>query len=297
LFADDGIGSTDGLLFKMKRFLYLIAMFPMLYLLCGCAGSLWGETAASTIPPQVIHTSLYQIEDKSTCTVTAVPDRFGFDPFYEKYCDAGGIPIISSEKVDDLALQQAYRMIMNMLAPIPEVRRELVANGAYYAVIGRAEKLRTLPEYSILDESVDYRGLGGSKNFPITSSAEENLLCLTWDIHYGESITVHEFAHTISLMGLGDEFDALLEEFTRIYDAAIQQGLWQDTYAGSDILEYWAEGVQSYFNTNLEAIPTDGVHNHVNTREELAEYDPALYEFISRIFKNYQWTPSCPPKK
>jgi hypothetical protein len=38
----------------------------------------------------------------------------------------------------------------------------------------------------------------------------------------------------------------------------------------------------------------DGVHNDVNTREELAEYDPALYEFISGIFNDFIWTPTCP---
>ena len=240
---------------------------------------------------------LHGIGDRNGCVVGSVPKEYSFDPFYEKYCDAGGIPVISSGSVDDLALKQAYYVIMNMLAPIPDVRQELVSNGAYFGIIGKRERLTTLPEYAHMDSfywDKRARGLGGSKASPLTSTAEENLLCLTWDRYWGESIAVHEFAHTISLAGLGADFEPLLAEFTGLYESAIQEGLWQDTYAGSDILEYWAEGVQSYFNANLEAEPPDGDHNYVNTREELADYDPALFDFISRVFHGLEWTPACP---
>lgn len=236
-------------------------------------------------------------EDRSACVVRGVPDDLSFDPFYKKYCDADGIPIISSNEVDDLALQQAYYLIMNMLVAVPDIHQELVSNGAYFAIIGKNEMQTDLPEYSHMDSEYwdqRARGLGGSLDNPVTSSAEENLLCLRSDRYYGESITIHEFAHTISLMGIGDDFDSLALEFTEIYESAKERGLWENTYAGSNIEEYWAEGVQSYFNANAQSVPGDGVHNHVNTREELVEYDPALYEFISRIFNDFKWTPTCP---
>ncbi len=232
--------------------------------------------------------------------MSSVPVDYSFDPFYEKYCDADGIPIISSGEVDDRALQQAYYLIQNMLASIPEVRQELISNSAYVGIIGKNEEQTSLPEYGHLDsEYWDQRahGLGGSLDLPITSSGEENLLCFPWDDYYGESILVHEFAHTISLMGLGDDYEPLLKEFTGIYESAIQQGLWQNTYAGSNLLEYWAEGVQTYFNTNLQSERVDGVHNYVNTRQELAEYDPALYEFIVKFFHQFDWTPTCPQRE
>ncbi|MCH8215687.1 MAG: hypothetical protein IH892_02820 [Planctomycetes bacterium] len=37
--------------------------------------------------------------------------------------------------------------------------------------------------------------------------------------------------------------------------------------------EYFAEGVQSWFNNNR---PPDHDHNYVDTRKELKEYDPEL---------------------
>lgn len=128
----------------------------------------------------------------------------------------------------------------------------------------------------------------------MTSAPEENLVCFRRDRYYGESIAAHEFAHTIHLLGLGEDFGKFTFELSRLYESALEQELWQDTYARSSIEEYWAEGVQSYFNTNLESNPADGIHNQVNTREELAIYDPGLYDFISRFFRGFEWTPTCP---
>ena len=235
--------------------------------------------------------------DDRACVVSDLPPGFSFDPFYSKFCDANGIPIIASADVDDRAFQIAFEVITNMLEPVPEVRRELISNGAYFGILGKLGQLTDLPEYAHMESSYwneRARGLGGSRDSPITKTAEENLLCLSWDRWYGESIAVHEFAHTIALIGLGESFDDMQAEFTSLYEDALNKGLWADTYAGSNIEEYWAEGVQSYFNSNLEAIPTDGVHNFVNTRAELAEYDPRLYEFIFEFFHGYEWNPACP---
>lgn len=49
-------------------------------------------------------------------------------------------------------------------------------------------------------------------------------------------------------------------------------------------LEYWAEGVQSYFSVNVERAYTDSVHNGINTRKELKDYDPDMHDLIQSIF-------------
>jgi hypothetical protein len=235
-------------------------------------------------------------EDRSGCIITSPPAELEFDPFYTKYCDADGIPIISSEEVDNLALQQAYYIINNMLAPIPETRAALVEKRYYVGIIGRDQEQTTLPEYAHMDSEYwdqRARGLGAGPGIEITSCGEENLLCLGrgQDKYHGENILVHEFAHTIHLSGMGKVFNT---ELQNLYYAALKAGLWDNTYAATDHLEYWAEGVQSYFNTNLSSHLGDGVHNYVNTRQELYEYDPALYGFITDFFQDFSWTPTCP---
>ena len=60
--------------------------------------------------------------------------------------------------------------------------------------------------------------------------------------------------------------------------------MWKNTYAETNIAEYFAEGVQSWFNVNAEMPHPDGKHNWVNTREELKEYDPDLYNLLAEYF-------------
>ncbi len=67
------------------------------------------------------------------------------------------------------------------------------------------------------------------------------------------------------------------------HEAARASGLLANTYAMESSQEYWAEGVQDWYNTNLEADPPNGIHNHVDTREELLAYDPPLYDLIAEV--------------
>ena len=43
------------------------------------------------------------------------------------------------------------------------------------------------------------------------------------------------------------------------------------------------EGVQSYFNVNGYSDPPDGVHNNINVRRDLQEYDPGLTNLIVEL--------------
>ena len=48
-----------------------------------------------------------------------------------------------------------------------------------------------------------------------------------------------------------------------------------------------------WFNVNAEAIPADGIHNQINTREELRTYDESLYLFLKRFFTENNQKVSC----
>ncbi len=123
------------------------------------------------------------------------------------------------------------------------------------------------------------RGLGGQ----ITSCGEENLLNLKGDRYHSENILIHEFSHAIHEEGLrtiDPKFDTRLR---KIYAKAMDNELWKDTYAATNHKEYWAEGVQAYFD--CAAPPAKGVHNDCNTREKLKEYDPELFALIDEVFK------------
>ena len=219
--------------------------------------------------------------------VTEVPpslrESLTLDAFYQKYIDYKGYTILSSAKVPDEALLEARHLISQMLANREDILESLVKRRCRFTVMAPDEMTTDVPEQRNMTPK-DYwdrraRGLGGR----ITSCGAENLLNLPGDRYRNENILIHEFSHCIHQQGLRSidaEFDKRLRA---VYDRAIEKGLWNETYAATNAAEYWAEGVQDYFDCNNP--PNRGVHNDVNTREELAAYDPELFQLIDDVFK------------
>ena len=217
--------------------------------------------------------------------VTEPPKELKLDPFYKKYVSANGYPIVASEQVNDYALKEAAYWVDQLLAQRPDVREAMIKHGSRLVVMAYNEFTTDIPEHSGLKPKEYWdaraRGLGGSTRDPVCSCAEENVLAYPGDPYVQESILIHEFAHNIHLCGLVNidkTFDARLKA---TYRSAMDEDLWKGKYASTNRMEYWAEGVQSWFNDNRE---NDHDHNHVNTRKELKEYDPGLAELCEEVF-------------
>jgi len=123
--------------------------------------------------------------------------------------------------------------------------------------------------------------MGGSLTDPYCSCAEENLLAYEGDPYAAECIFIHEFAHNIHLRGMVNVDPTFDSRVKAAYETAMKAGLWKGKYASVNHHEYFAEGVQSWFDDNRE---NDHDHNHVDTRTELLEYDPALAELCREVF-------------
>lgn len=231
--------------------------------------------------------------------ITSVPDSLHLDPFYKKYLNANGIVIASSWRVPDSALVQAWKIVTFMTKNLPEdVLKAMVDMKTRVTVMARYEGTTDVPEHAYLasDTTLNWdvraRGLGGDLSLPLTSCAEENLLAYQIDKYHAEDILIHEFAHSIHLIGIiqiDTAFNSTLESYLSLAEA---EGLYKNTYARTDIYEYWAEGIQNWFNVNAEVAESDGKHNQVNTREELRAYDPRLFELINQYFDALEESPS-----
>lgn len=231
--------------------------------------------------------------------VSAPPPWLGLHPFYKKYLDGEGLPIVSSQNVPDEALYRVRFMVRQMLSKIPTVRQELINRGVKVAIIGATEVTTDIPEHAFLKNDpvtnwdLRTRGLGATVTVPVSSCAEENVLCYTNDRYWNEDIFIHEFAHAIHEVGLVfTDWTFQYRLNAALYNAQ-QTGLWANTYALTNASEYFAEGVQAWFNVNAEAIPTNGIHNYVNTRAELQGYDPTLYALLEQYFAADQNKCSC----
>jgi hypothetical protein len=237
-------------------------------------GAVWADPPEKAPPAE---------ETKVTEVPKELRESLKLDPFYQKYASAKGIPVLSSEKVADKALVEAVYLINQMLGERDDICQALVKGKMRFVVMAPTEMTTDVPEQRNMTPK-DYwdkraRGLGGR----VTSCGEENLLNLKGDRYNKENILIHEFSHAIHSIGMravDAKFDARLRE---TYKKAMDAGTWKDTYAATNHSEYWAEGVQAYFD--CAAPPARGVHNDINTREKLKKADPDLFDLIDETFK------------
>lgn len=219
-----------------------------------------------------------------------VRKEFDLKDHYQKVLLLETFPIVASEKVNDASLQEAAHIIGSMLKNRPDIIRELAKNKVRYSIMATSERTCDIPEHSDLTPPAFWnrraRGLGATKQRPSVSCGEENLLHNPGDPYNTESICVHEFAHAIHDMALSTLDPTFDKRLDKTYRTSIAQGLWAGKYAGSNRHEYWAEAVQSWFGTNRE---DDHDHNHVNTRAELVEYDPAVAKLCQEVFGDNDW--------
>lgn len=215
-----------------------------------------------------------------------------FNGFYSKLIYCYGIPIRAAKVVDDKALIAACQKMRLMLRYLPDVRQRLVHNGAELHIIGKDQQTSDLPEFTeykgkkywsggvrtTIDDRT--RGMGGL----YASCGEENLLDLPCDRYWGNAgIMVHEFAHTIMNNGM----DKLLRnKIKKQYYNALRKGLWQDTYAATNAMEYWAELSSWYFGSHGDflrdsRLPEPGP-------DGLRKYDPEGYALCNDIYNKGQ---------
>jgi len=65
-------------------------------------------------------------------------------------------------------------------------------------------------------------------------------------------------------------------------------------YAGKNRSEYFAEGVQNWYDTNRTK---DHDHNHIHTREQLKKYDPGLAKLCADVLGDSKWRFVSPHKR
>lgn len=252
------------------------------------------------------------IIDYVSANISSPPElivtKLKLDTFYKKYTDAGGIPILSSEKVPDAALLVARDIVNHMLFKRPDVRAALIEKNWRIGVMAQTEMTTDIPEmrnwkkpaptagnltagekanYDRIAKMTDKeywdnraRGMGGNP----TTCAEENLLGYYGTKYYGENIFVHEFSHAILGGGIRSVDPKMYEEVRQAYKDSMAAGRWKGQYGETNMNEYWAEGTQTWFYSNYEF--TSG-GRLIKTPQDLSEYDPKLYELLGRIYADH----------
>jgi hypothetical protein len=224
-------------------------------------------------------------------TPSAPPSELGLAPFYRKYLDGNGTPVVSSDKVSDQALARACQITGNFVSPREDVRKALANKRHHVAVLAEGEKTTDIPEYADLYQVFPetdwnaYRAISATPERPVTSSDEANLRCLPNDIYPDTSALVSRLAYSVRLLALLEIDTQFRSQARAAYDAAMSQGLWANTVATKSAEDYWAVGCTAWLGTNPR-LPA-------NSSDALSTYDPGLAALVGAYLPKNEWRSSC----
>jgi hypothetical protein len=304
---------------QILRFLPLVAAAAVLAAGCQSASGDDASTTATFAPMSTTTTAGEPLTTEAppttnasttvtTTTTTMVPEpeckvgTVGTDEdFYRMTCEQSGITIAAADSITPDALEAAADRISALLAARPDLAAAVAASIDQVAIIGRDQRITALPEFEELYSThpgTDWNRLGrsfpGTEEIPVAAGAEENLLCLESDRYEGEDMFVRDFGWTIRRFGIASVDPSLDRSIEDSYIRAIAADLWRNTVAEVNSDQYWAEGVQSFFDVNNEEKDEkDQIHNQIDTRDELRTYDPLLYELLVETFGETEWRPEC----
>jgi alpha-glucosidase len=255
---------------------------------------------ATSAAPSSTVVSAVAVPTSDACDVRPTVAADGFDPFYTQICVVGGIPLLGSDDVDSRALVAAARIVTAVLAPRPDLKAQMVARHMRVGVLGLNHKAVDLPEYR--DLPVKYpetnwnaaRAYSATPARPLLSGPEENLVCSPADTYPGQQVLVHEMGHSVMDLAVRYLDPAFWDRVQRAYDRSMAAGRWVGYYGGSSATEYWAEGVQAYFDASRASAGPDPLGTPVDTREKLTAYDQELAGLIREVFTDNPWRASCP---
>ncbi|WP_335990676.1 hypothetical protein [Glycomyces sp. MUSA5-2] len=219
------------------------------------------------------------------------------DYYTQERTTATGITVKAAPRVDPATLDLAAAQVDVQLDKGGNGIAETMADfGCSLAVYAARENAYLVPEHraGYNPESYDVEGFGGSIwNGCVSSISERNVLRTRGNdnpflntAYPNENILVHEFGHAVRLVGIETQADeSLSDELYAVYENAYNTGLWPNTYAISNIDEYFATLSSIWFDAMAEKPDwSDGVRSPINTRAELQAYDPTAYAFFAKVY-------------
>ena len=91
------------------------------------------------------------------CVLSHPPIYKNYDLWYVKYCNAAGLPILASKNVSDVAMKQAYYVIMTMFEKTPQYRQNLINSSAILVIYNDDEEsIESIPSLTVYGERGSY---------------------------------------------------------------------------------------------------------------------------------------------
>ena len=178
------------------------------------------------------------------------PPHLNADPYYQKYLDAGGIPILAPESVPDAELRRAQATLFAMVADRPDLLDVLASLNTRILLYDRDKGgLSQLPEFADYADS-NVAGVWGE-----TSYGGAVVAPAMTTYHCNETL-IHEIAHALDYAIRIQEWESNREpEFkqarNQAYLSARKAGRWDGRYESTVSHEYWAEMVVHWLRPDI----------------------------------------------
>lgn len=205
-------------------------------------------------------------------SVMSPPANFKIDPYYTKFTWAREFTVVGSNNVSDAALLKANDTIRKMFAYRHDILKAMIADGVKLVVLGRNETLNDLSESRdnalarkllVVTEQSVLAPSGPSEQIALFATAAYRVTGLRpVDPNFDRQ---QKQQYELRVQRMDERFDQKLQ---KALDAARPKNLWGGL---SDKGQYWARGVQAYFDAG--AAPA-------TTREQLKAYDPDLSALV-----------------
>lgn len=231
-----------------------------------------------------------------SCAIITTPPTLGLNPTYTKYINCTGIPVVGSANVPDEALQIASETTEFMLTGIGSIRSKLITGDAYIILYEEGLVLNDVQESGGNQQA----SAGGVYRFDPANginlfiSPAVNLLCGVTSGQAEGNIFVHELGHMIDIGGIRQTDSNFNNTLATTYNNARAAGKWNNTYAGTNKEEYFAEMVIIWFGSNwIGTEEGDGNRNEIGTRTQLQSYDAGAYNLLNSRITNLTDIPGC----
>ncbi len=208
------------------------------------------------------------------------PSHLNADPYYQKYLDAAGVPILAPETVPDEELRRTQATLLAMVADRPDLLDVLASQNTRILLYDRQRGgLSQLPEFADYSDS-KFKGVftETSYGYAVVAPAMTIYLC--------NETLIHEIAHALDEAILIQDWKARREPGfkqarNQAYLSAMKAELWAG-YESTLSHEYWAEMVVHWLRPDL-----------FRTKfglQDLSEYDSKA----ARLIQHYLGNPTLP---
>lgn len=209
------------------------------------------------------------------------PLHLNADPYYQKYLDAGGIPILAPESVPNEELRRAQATLFSMVTDRPDLLDVLVSQNTRILLYDRDKGgLSQLPEFADYSDS-KFAGVWGETSYGGAVAAP------AMTTYHCNDILIHEIAHALDYALRVQDRKAnrdpgFKQARNQTYLRAMKAGLWAGRYESTVSHEYWAEMVVHWLRPDM-------FRTQIGL-SDLSEYDSDA----ARLLEQYLGNPTLP---